>query len=262
MTTRLFALVADLAGLAGWMSHDTTRFAAAQRYWAFGVMASRRAGQPGRGAELISRMAHQRVFFGHPADALELLDVADRVARQADPDHRLQAMLTAQRGRMLAATGDARSAQYFLACAGDLLATAEQHRQPAADWISYFTAAELVGTTAVSRRDLRELHDKDIGPASAAFADAVLLRDPGYDRCQAMDRVGHVAALLNERQPEQACSVAHQALHAAAGLDSTLIRSRILTLTDAAGPFQRHPDVLALRERANGMAVAPTVPAA
>jgi len=128
------------------------------------------------------------------------------------------------------------------------------------DWIAYFTPAELAGATAVSRRDLRDLHGRDIGPASATFADAVALRDPGYRRCQAMDLVGHAAALLGER--EQACAVAKNALHAAGSLDSALLSSRILTLTGASGPFRRHPEVLALREQAQAMTGFANVPAA
>ena len=261
LTTRLYTIVADLAGLAGWMSHDIEKFGSAQRYWTFGLMAAREAGQHGRGAELISRMAHQMMYFGRPADALDLLDVADRAAAGHD-NQRLRAMLTAQRGRMLAATGNGRHSQYSLAYAADLLATAEQQHEPVPDWIAYFSAAELAGATAVSRRDLREQHDQNIGLASTAFADAVTLREPRYRRCRAMDLVGQAAALLTESDPQQACTVAQTALSAAGHLDSALIRSRILTLTDAAGPFQHHPDVLSLRDQIHPWTGPSNIPAA
>ncbi|MEU5548134.1 Tat pathway signal protein, partial [Streptomyces sioyaensis] len=37
LKARVFAATADLAALAGWVSHDCGRYATAQRYWSYGI---------------------------------------------------------------------------------------------------------------------------------------------------------------------------------------------------------------------------------
>ncbi|MFE0061396.1 hypothetical protein [Streptomyces sp. NPDC059003] len=39
LKTRVFAATADLAALAGWVSHDCGRLPQAQRYWSYGTYA-------------------------------------------------------------------------------------------------------------------------------------------------------------------------------------------------------------------------------
>lgn len=56
---RVFAATADLAALAGWVSHDCGRYPTAQRYWSYGVYPAGEAGQRDRGVEIVTRMPHQ-----------------------------------------------------------------------------------------------------------------------------------------------------------------------------------------------------------
>ncbi|MFD4370010.1 hypothetical protein [Streptomyces sp. NPDC058486] len=58
------------------------------------------------------------------------------------------------------------------------------------------------------------------------------------DRVKVMDRGGPAAALFDEREPEQGAATAHQALDAAARIDSTLVVSRLNTLLNAARPYR------------------------
>ncbi|WP_251056816.1 hypothetical protein [Streptomyces sp. ISL-94] len=53
-----------------------------------------------------------------------------------------------------------------------------------------------------------------------------------------MDRVGLAAALFAEGEVERAAAAAHQAIDAAARIDSTLVASRLNTLLDAARPYE------------------------
>ncbi|MFF8717737.1 hypothetical protein ACF07T_41235 [Streptomyces sp. NPDC015184] len=114
---------------------------------------------------------------------------------------------------------------------------------------------------AVSARDLAGL-DRGSRAASMHFENALALRKPGFDRVKVMDRVGLAAALFDEGEVERAAVAAHQALDAAARVDSTLVASRLNTLLDAARRYETAA-VDDVRTRARDLAAArPTTIAA
>ncbi|MFJ8098658.1 Tat pathway signal protein [Streptomyces griseofuscus] len=253
LKARVFAATADLAALAGWVSHDCGRYATAQRYWAYGIYAASEAGQPDRGVEIVTRMSHQMIYLGHPEDALGLLEMAAKKATLPAT----QALIASQTGRVHAALGNERDAEQHLGAADELVADG---LGDAPEWVAYFDAAEHAGARAVSARDLTGIGRPR--RASDHFTDALALRRPGFDRVKVMDRVGLAAALFTENEPEQGAAAAHQALDEAARIDSTLVASRLNTLLDAARPH-RTAAVDEVRTRAADLAAArPTAVAA
>ncbi|MFF7095777.1 Tat pathway signal protein [Streptomyces rubradiris] len=253
LKARVFAATADLAALAGWVSHDCGRYATAQRYWSYGIYAASEAGQPDRGVEIVTRMSHQMIYLGHPGDALGLLGVAAKKARLPA----VKALVASQTGRVHAALGDEQSTEQHLGVADELVADG---LGDVPDWVAYFDAAEHAGARAVSARDLTGIGRNR--RASDHFADALVLRKPGFDRVKVMDRIGLAAALFTEGEPEQAAAAAHQALDEATRVDSTLVASRLNTLLDAARPY-RTTAVDEIRTRAADLAAArPTTVAA
>ncbi|MGW4443500.1 Tat pathway signal protein [Streptomyces sp. NPDC004682] len=254
LKVRVFAATADLAALAGWVSHDCGRYAAAQRYWSYGIYAASEAGQPDRGVEIVTRMSHQMIYLGHPGDALGLLGVA--AGKASLPATR--ALVASQTGRVHAALGDGRQAERHLGAADALVADGLGGDVP--EWVAYFDAAEHAGARAVSARDLRGIGRSRA--ASVHFAEALALRKPGFERVRVMDRIGLAAALFDEGDPDQAAAAAQQALDEAARVDSTLVASRLNTLLDAARPY-RTGAVDEVRARAADLAAArPTTVAA
>lgn len=231
LRTRVFSATADLAALAGWVSHDCGRYPQAQRYWSYGTYAAGEAGRPDRGVEIVTRMSHQMIYLGHPQDALGLLRVAAKKAMMPVT----KALVASQTGRVHAALGDERQAETHLGAADELLANGLGG--PVPGWVAYFDAAEHAGARAVSARDLAAL-DRGRRLASAHFEDALRLRKPGFERVGAMDRVGLAAALFDEGEVERGAAAAHQALDDAARVDSTLVTSRLNTLLDAARPYR------------------------
>ncbi|MGW2257841.1 Tat pathway signal protein [Streptomyces sp. NPDC001780] len=231
LKTRVFAAAANLAALAGWVSHDAGRYGIAQRLWSYGTYAAGEAGQRDRGVEIVTRMSHQMVYLGHPTDALGLLGVAAKKAALPAT----KALVASQTGRVHAALGDEQQAKRHLGDADELLADGLGDDIP--DWVAYFDAAEHAGARAVSARDLTGL-GRSKQPASIHFEDALKLRKPGFDRVRVMDRVGLAAALFEEGEAEQGAAAAHQALDDAARIDSTLVASRLNTLLDAARPYE------------------------
>ncbi|WP_328974048.1 hypothetical protein [Streptomyces canus] len=148
----MFAATADLAALAGWVSHDCGRYAIAQRFWSYGTYAAGEAGRRDRGVEIVTRMSHQMIYLGHPQDALGLLGVAAKKATLPAT----RALVASQTGRVHAALGDEREADRYLGDADGLLADGLGDDVP--EWVSYFDAAEHAGAHAVSARDLAGLH--------------------------------------------------------------------------------------------------------
>ncbi|MFJ6705697.1 MULTISPECIES: Tat pathway signal protein [unclassified Streptomyces] len=255
LKTRVFAATADLAALAGWVSHDSGRYAIAQRYWSYGIYAATEAEQPDRGVEIVTRMSHQMIYLGHPQDALGLLGIAGKKATLPAT----RALVASQTGRVHAALGDEQSAERQFGAADELVAAGLGDDVP--QWVAYFDAAEHAGARAVSARDLSGIHG-DHRPASVYFTDALRLRRPGFDRVKVMDRIGLAAALLAEGEPEQGAAAAHQALNDAARVDSALVASRLNILLDAARHY-RTGDMDEVRTRAADLAAArPTTVAA
>ncbi|WP_406730025.1 Tat pathway signal protein [Streptomyces sp. NBC_01794] len=252
---RVFTAAADLAALAGWVSHDCGRYPTAQRYWSYGVYAAGEAGAPDRGVEIVTRMSHQMIYLGRPQDALGLLGVA--AAKAEMPATR--ALVASQTGRVHAALGDERQAEQHLGDADELLADGLGDDVP--EWVAYFDGAEHAGARAVSARDLTGL-GRGRRPASALFEDALRLRKPGFDRVRVMDRVGLAAALFDEGEVERGAAAAQEALNDAARVDSTLVASRLNALLEAARPYET--DVVdQVRARAKDLvAVRPTAIAA
>ncbi|AOR29743.1 Tat pathway signal protein [Streptomyces fodineus] len=253
LKARVFAATADLAALAGWVSHDCGRYATAQRYWSYGIYAASEAGEPDRGVEIVTRMSHQMIYLGHPQDALGLLGVA--AAKATMPATR--ALVASQTGRVHAALGDEHRAEQHLGAADELVA---HGLGDAPEWVAYFDAAEHAGARAVCARDLTGI-GRDRRRASDHFTDALALRRPGFDRVRVMDCIGLAAALFTEGEPEQGAAAAHQALDEAARVDSTLVASRLNTLLDAARPY-RTADVDEVCTRARDLAAARPTPVA
>ncbi|MFI6546205.1 Tat pathway signal protein [Streptomyces prunicolor] len=255
LRTRVFTATADLAALAGWVSHDCGRYPTAQRYWSYGVYAAGEAGQRDRGVEIVTRMSHQMIYLGRPDDALGLLGVA--ASKAESPATR--ALVSSQTGRVHAALGDERRADRHLGTADELLADGLGDEIP--EWVAYFDAAEHAGARAVSARDLTGI-GRPRRAASTHFEDALRLRKPGFDRVKVMDRVGLAAALFDEDEAERGAAAAHEALDDTARIDSTLVASRLNTLLDAARPYET-TTVDDIRTRAKELAAArPTTIAA
>ncbi|MFF3489383.1 hypothetical protein ACFYXC_40035 [Streptomyces sp. NPDC002701] len=243
----MFAATADLAALAGWVSHDAGRYGIAQRLWSYGTYAAGEAGQRDRGVELVTRMSHQMIHLRHPHDALALLDVAAKKATLPVT----RTLVSSQTGRVHAALGDERAAHRHHGIADELLADDLGDVPP---WVDYFDAAEHAGARTVSARDLTQPGRPQA--ASTHVEKAIAFRKPDFDRVKVMDRVSLAAALYDEGDIEQATDAAHQALDEAARINSTLVASRINTLLDTTRPYRTAGDA-DVRTRARDLAAAP-----
>ncbi|HYZ07358.1 MAG TPA: hypothetical protein VE709_01950 [Pseudonocardiaceae bacterium] len=80
---RLFAALAELAQLAGWMALDAGKHGLAQRYLFTALRAAREVGYHSMAAHVLGDLAFQAASRGCPADAVPLGEASARVAATA-----------------------------------------------------------------------------------------------------------------------------------------------------------------------------------
>ena len=85
MTRRLFRVMAQLAETAAMMSWDSGMQATAQRYYILALRACKEAGDHAFGANILASMARQLLYMDRPADALELIRLAEDGTRGRPP---------------------------------------------------------------------------------------------------------------------------------------------------------------------------------
>ncbi|MFI8434593.1 hypothetical protein ACIGJO_12730 [Streptomyces sp. NPDC079020] len=207
---RLWGVAADLAVLAGWMSHDVGLEPTAQKYFVIAAHAAREGGDRPRAGEALSRAARQMVHLGRPDEALNLMKLAksgsgdEVLPRTQAMLHTIEAWAQAALGRgqaMRRTLGEAE--EFFVSDKGDV---------PPPSWMQMFDEADMHGMQALAFRTLAE-HD----PAVAALAqrhakEALELRIDGRQRSKIFDYISLASACFIADDPEQADRYARHAL--------------------------------------------------
>jgi transcriptional regulator with XRE-family HTH domain len=116
----LFAALADLAQLAGWVCADAGRYPEAGRWHALGVHAAHTADDPALAASALSSLAYQLANTGDPHGAVLPANAAVRGARDCAPVAR--ALFADRQAWSYARIGDHRGAQRALDDADELFA--------------------------------------------------------------------------------------------------------------------------------------------
>ncbi|MFI9101072.1 hypothetical protein ACIGXA_11160 [Streptomyces fildesensis] len=207
---RLWGVAANLAVLAGWMSHDVGLEPTAQKYFVIAAHAAREGGDRPRAGEALSRAARQMVHIGRPDDALDLMKLAKSGSgEQALP--RTRAMLHTIEAWAQASMGRGQAMRRTLGEAEDLFVS-DKGDVPPPSWMQMFDEADLHGMQALAYRTLAE-HD----PSAAAQAQmhakhALELRVAGRDRSKIFDYISLASACFIANDPEQADRYARMAL--------------------------------------------------
>ncbi|WP_405616393.1 transcriptional regulator [Streptomyces sp. NBC_01508] len=197
---RLFAAVARLTELAGYMAVDTGQPGLAQRYYIQALRLAQAAGDRGYGGYVLAAsMSHLAAQLGNPREIAQLARAAQEGARgQVTP--RAQAMFLAAEARGHALMGDVGQCQ---AVAGRAL-TALEHADPEADddpvWITHYDQAYLADELAHCYRDLGQ-------PDAAArhASDSLSGHPESRARRRAIALVLLATAQVQQREVEEAC---------------------------------------------------------
>ncbi|WP_030380364.1 MULTISPECIES: hypothetical protein [unclassified Streptomyces] len=224
----LFAAVARLTELAGYMAVDTGQPGLAQRYYIQALRLAQAAGDRGYGGYVLAAsMSHLAAQLGNPREIAQLARAAQEGARGQVPA-RAQSMFCAAEARGHALMGDVRGAQ---AAAGRAVAAMEaaggsggaSGAGSPADagsgddpvWIAHFDEAYLADELAHCHRDL--------GQADAAercAREALAGHPEGRVRRRAIGFVLLATAQVQKREVEQAVHTGMKAVELLGGLRS------------------------------------------
>jgi hypothetical protein len=207
---RLWGVAANLAALAGWMSHDVGLEATAQKYFVIAAHAAREGGDRPRAGEALSRAARQMVHLGRPDDALDLMALArSGSGKEALP--RTRAMLRTVEAWALASKGQGQAMRRALGEAEDLFVS-DRGDVPPPSWMQMFDEADLHGMQALAYRCLAEHDPTASRPAQYHARKALNLRGKGFQRSTIFDYLSMASACFIGNDPDQAERYARLAL--------------------------------------------------
>jgi hypothetical protein len=207
---RLWGVAANLAVLAGWMSHDVGLEPTAQKYFVIAAHAAREGGDRPRAGEALSRAARQMVHLGRPDDALDLMKLAKSGSGQ-DALPRTRAMLHTIEAWAQASMGRGQAMRRTLGEAEDLFVSGGEGA-PAPGWMQNFDEADLHGMEALAYRTLADYDPSAAAQAQIHAKQAIKLRSGGHDRSMIFDYLSLASACFIADDPEQADAYARMAL--------------------------------------------------
>nr|WSZ95804.1 hypothetical protein OH820_09195 [Streptomyces sp. NBC_00857] len=186
--TRLYRIMAQLAGTAATMAWDSGLHRRAQEYYRLALRSAHAGGDVVFGANVLAGMARQMLYRDRPDDALQLINLAQEGAREV-MGPRVRAMLHTREAWAYAVQGRTAGFQRATARATEALAGAVKGDEPY--WIAYFDGAELAGVTGgrlldLARQDPRQHADR----AMAEIRSALSARGSEAGRSHALDRIG------------------------------------------------------------------------
>ncbi|MFD7921962.1 hypothetical protein ACFV3R_22370 [Streptomyces sp. NPDC059740] len=243
---RLWAVAANLAVLAGWMSHDVGLEPTAQKYFVIAVHAARESGDRPRAGEALSRAARQMVHLGRPDEALDLMRLAQSGSGETTLP-RTRAMLHTVEAWAQAARGDGRAVHRTLGEAEELFVADRGDLEPPG-WMQMFDEADLHGMQALAYRTLAD-HDPQAAPLAQRHARRALeLRAHGRQRSKIFDYLSLASACYLAEDPEQADCYARLALGAMGETSSQRTWHRLRQMYRLSATYAEHPSVRQLRE--------------
>ncbi|MFG2892013.1 transcriptional regulator [Streptomyces sp. NPDC048248] len=236
----LFAAVARLTELGGYMAVDTGQPGLAQRYYIQALRLAQAAGDRGYGGYVLAAsMSHLAASLGNPREIAQLARAAQEGAR-GHVTPRAEAMFCAAEARGHALMGDGRA---FQAVAGRALAAMER-ADAAADagddpvWISHFDEAYLADELAHCHRDLGQP-----GPAEERAREALDKHPESRARRRAIGLVLLAGAQVQQREIEQACHTGSQAVELLSTLRSNRGAEYLEDLQLRLEPYRDEPVV-------------------
>lgn len=243
---RLWGVAANLAVLAGWMSHDVGLEPTAQKYFVIAAHAAREGGDRPRAGEALSRAARQMVHLGRPDDALDLM----KLARTGSGDQtlpRTQAMLHTIEAWAQASMGHGQAMRRTLGEAEELFVS-DKSDVPPPSWMQLFDEADLHGMQALAYRTLAD-HDPSVaGIAQRHARQALQLREGGRQRSKIFDYISLASACFIADDPEQADRYARLALVSMGETSSHRTWDRLREMYRLTGQYAGYAKIEDLRE--------------
>ncbi|MER6565936.1 hypothetical protein ABT288_07015 [Streptomyces sp. NPDC001093] len=243
---RLWGVAANLAVLAGWMSHDVGLEPTAQKYFVIAAHAAREGGDRPRAGEALSRAARQMVHLGRPDDALDLMKLAqDGAGDRLQP--RTKAMFHTIEAWAQASMGKGQAMRRTLGQAEDMFVADRGDGEPL-DWMQTFKDEDLYGMQALAYRTLAEFDPSAAVHAQHYAEKALSLRVDGRERSKIFDHLSMASACFIADDPEQADRYARLALMSMGSNSSRRTWDRLRQMYRLTAEYSGYPRIHELRE--------------
>ncbi|GAA3245012.1 hypothetical protein GCM10020256_71400 [Streptomyces thermocoprophilus] len=244
---RLWGVAANLAVLAGWMSHDVGLEPTAQKYFVIAAHAAREGGDRPRAGEALSRAARQMVHLGRPDEALDLM----KLAQSGSGDRllpRTRAMFHTIEAWAQASMGKGQAMRRTLGQAEDLFVSDRTHTEELPNWMQTFKDEDLYGMQALAYRTLAE-HEPGAAAHAQYYAEkALALRNDGRERSKIFDHLSMASACFIADDPEQADRYARLALMSMGSNSSRRTWDRLREMYRLTAEYANYPRIQQLRE--------------
>ncbi|MET8829210.1 hypothetical protein ABZX40_33395 [Streptomyces sp. NPDC004610] len=242
---RLWCVAADLAALAGWMSHDVGLEPTAQKYFVIAAQAAREGGDRPRAGEALSRAARQMVHLGRPDEALDLMKLAHSGAgEQMLPQTR--SMFHTIEAWAQASMGKGQAMRRTLGQAEELFASQSDEETPS--WMKTFKDEDLYGMQALSYRSLAEFDPGAAAHAQHYAEKALALRNDGRERSKIFDHLSMASASFIANDPDQGAKYAREALRFMGNNSSHRTWDRMHQMYRLTAQYADNPRISELRE--------------
>ncbi|MYU24825.1 hypothetical protein [Streptomyces sp. SID8352] len=243
---RLWGVAANLAVLAGWMSHDVGLEPTAQKYFVIAAHAAREGGDRPRAGEALSRAARQMVHLGRPDEALDLLKLA-RTGSGEEALPRTRAMFHTVEAWAQASMGRGQAMRRTLGLAEELFVS-DRGDVPPPSWMQLFNEADLYGMQALAHRTLAEFEPGAAVQARHYADKALALRVDAQQRSKIFDFLSMASACFIGDDPEQADGFARLALVSMGSNSSRRTWDRLRQMYRLTAEYAEYPRIRELRE--------------
>jgi len=230
----LFAAVARLGSVAGFMAFDAYAHDDACRSFRFSLACAEQSGNWHLRARLLNMMARQAIWCGQPDDGLTYVEMAlVRNDRLTATEH---ASLHTLRARALAKLRRVQDCLSAVGAADEAFAHASRPVDP--PWMAFYDHAQHHGDTGHALFDLA-IHGRRT-PAAQRLAYSAAHHGRGFARSRAISRTKLASLLMVTGDPRQAAAVGQKALDSAGSLRSRRAVDDLWELYRYAG---RHPHI-------------------
>lgn len=253
----MFAAAADLGSVAGWMSFDAGRHAAAQKTFVSALHAAAEARDQALGAHILQCMARQMSHLGHVEDALDLVALAQYGARrQMTPA--TASMLAALESRFQAILGRPVESDAAAGRAQDAFEQVEPGGE--APHMAFFDLAELTATLGIAHQIAAKhldglKRDARVRRSESLVRAALAARPEHRQRSQAFDHLGLARTHLVGGEVEGAAEETTRCLQLLGNVRSRRVGDRLGELHQEAAPFADTRPGQELREQIHDLLV-------
>ncbi|MEU1204656.1 helix-turn-helix transcriptional regulator [Nocardia sp. NPDC005825] len=243
---QLFTAAARLLNLAGFMLFDTANQGRAQQYFRRALQLAKDGDNHALGAHILTDMAMQAHYVGHPAEAVAIGEAAVATAYQTGSPS-TAARSNALLARAHALHGDRIASDRAIGAAQVHLDRARPADEP--EWIRFFTERQLAAESIYAA------HDSGQAAEVRANAPFVLADSVGMERRHVLAAATFAGSFLiagphtDGVDVEKACEVLTDALPAACGLTSSRSIEAINVVRRQLAPYADLPCVQDLEQR-------------